>query len=49
MTYTAEDVVGFLDGDSSFIDSSDDDLEFEIDEIDDYDNTHFHAQSQQGI
>ena len=42
MAYTAEDVVGLLDADGSYIDSSDDDLGFEIDE---YDSPNFHAES----
>ena len=37
MVYTAEDVVGLLVADGSYIDSSDDDLGFE------YDSSNFHA------
>ena len=39
MAYTAE---GLLDADGSYIDSSNDDLGFEIDE---YDSPNFHAES----
>ena len=42
MAYTAEDVVGLLDADGSYIDSSDDDLGFEIDE---YDHAYFHTET----
>ena len=42
MAYTAEDVVGLLNDDGSYIDSSDDDLGFEIDECD---SLYFHAES----
>ena len=44
MAYTAEDVVGLLDADGSYIDSSDDDLGFEVD----YDNPHFSEDTWQG-
>ena len=39
--YTADDVVGLLDADCSYIDSNDDDLGFEIEE---YENPCFHAE-----
>ena len=42
MAYTAEDVVGLLDADVSYVDSSDDDLGFEIEE---YDTPYTHAES----
>ena len=45
MAYTAEDVVGLLDADGSYIDSSDDDLGFEVD---DYDIPHFSGDTWQG-
>ena len=45
MAYTANDVAGLLEGDSSFVDSSDDDLGFEIEE---HDNSYFHAASIHG-
>ena len=45
MAYSTEDVVDLLDGDISYVDSSDDDLGFEIDE----DNSpYFHPQSIHG-
>lgn len=42
MAYTAEDVVALLDADGSYIDSSDDDLGFDIEE---HENPYFHEQS----
>ena len=47
MAYTADDVVGLLDADGSYIDSSDDDLGFEIDE-NDYAHIHTETAHPQG-
>ena len=47
MAYTTEDVMGLLDVDGSYIDSSDDDLGFEIDE-NDYAHIHTETAHPQG-